>query len=80
MKWQPIETAPKDGSDVLVSCANGRRMVACWNSGLNHWVWASWSEDSLLRSLVCMPTYWSPLPDPPKTEDPCSLDNLEFEL
>lgn len=31
MKWQPIETAPKDGGDILVVDANGNQYVAWWD-------------------------------------------------
>lgn len=58
-KWQPIETAPRDGRRVLV-CSEGRHMfVAFWDS--KYWGWRV-SRDSV---VAADPTHWQPLPDPP---------------
>ena len=79
MEWQPIETAPKDGT-----------LIILWNStkGLNRAYFGSWRvdsseehlEDSSLAnwfddsyddfslgysSLPLNPTHWMPLPPPP---------------
>lgn len=72
--WQPIETAPKDGSYVLVypgiwtgvSCS-----VARWNEGKckktprPYWDRLD-SYGSILRNRQYKPTHWQPLPEPPK--------------
>lgn len=55
MNWQPIETAPKDGTIVLVY-ANVVFMATRLNG-----VWRKWSSD-----LILTPTYWMPLPEPPQ--------------
>lgn len=81
--WQPIETAPRDGSAILVhrdiwpgtpsgrseECNNHNTYVASW--------WANQRGDS--GSWVCYmdmisdpecpiePTHWMPLPAPPAT-------------
>jgi hypothetical protein len=70
--WQPIETAPKDGTRVLVY--NGKQRgyhtveedigVAEWSPCMGVYCWAS---------IACCdgvsyydPTHWMPLPEPPK--------------
>ena len=59
--WKPIETAPKDGTDVLVfydgiiTVAHCRRMY--------------WHLDFFLGcdpDPPSSPTHWMPLPEPPK--------------
>ena len=62
MDWQPIETAPKDGT-VVLGC--------CYLDYLNEWIIvcvkffkgqfvASWNN-----SDDADPTHWQPLPKPP---------------
>lgn len=59
--WQPIETAPKDGTRVLVNShwmdATGKRL------GVEI---AHWREEGYWQCLERQPTHWMPLPDPPK--------------
>ena len=56
-KWQPIETAPKDGSEFIVYCPPAH--------GLNHIVSVcAWHEDA--GFCVCElrePKFWTPLPN-----------------
>lgn len=66
--WQPIETAPKDGADILVTMTH--------NDGLGGWIthmWVdSWSEEypwpeyERRIDLLGHPTHWMALPAPPK--------------
>lgn len=70
--WQPIETAPKDGTSVLLlfkGCAI-EALWECvdsgdWESGLQpSYYWSSkfdWFDDGT------EPTHWMPLPNPPAT-------------
>jgi len=57
--WQPIETAPRDGTVVLVSYGNrqdtGSVIAARVKPG-----WQSWS--SVPGDYTCKPTHWMPLP------------------
>lgn len=66
--WQPIETAPKDGRDILVSgCSCGPPVrIACWGTGRylgrvkgREWGWVDHPGHT------CDPTHWMPLPAPP---------------
>lgn len=68
--WQPIETAPRDGSRILLRCGNtvteGRwvqeidpgavQFVDCWQTFAAGRVRADW------------PDRWQPLPPPPEAE------------
>jgi len=66
--WQPIETAPRDGTAIL----------AAWNMLYKAKRWTvqpvvflyggwlhSWDED---EELPLEPTHWMPLPQPPNEE------------
>ena len=57
-EWQPIETAPKDGTDVLVWCG-GAMFIACMDVG-------RWFFDRTDHSVKPIPTHWMPLPKPPE--------------
>lgn len=63
-EWRPIETAPKDGRDILV-CA------VCQTTGEVLWgvatadpdrLWLWWKPQD---EPAKWPTHWQPLPDPP---------------
>lgn len=56
--WQDIETAPKDGTPVLVSIPEAILIVAEWYSIPN----GAWHSAG--RRLA-EPTHWMPLPAPP---------------
>lgn len=63
MTWQPIETAPKDGTPILIAQENVGAIR-----------WAVWSEgffrDGIIeaggRMSLPRPTHWMPLPEPPQ--------------
>ena len=57
-EWQPIDTAPKDGTDVLVWCG-GAMFIACMEVG-------RWFFDRTDYSVKPLPTHWMPLPAPPE--------------
>lgn len=63
MEWQPIETAPKDGTKVLlwddgVTIGEWSENVHPWNDG--NW----WVEGGQVTTQTA--THWMPLPEPPK--------------
>lgn len=62
-KWQPIETAPKDGTNILVYSESIGRMIAWYK--FNNYPFGDWFN---LRFDIISPTHWMPLPEPPKEE------------
>jgi hypothetical protein len=74
MTWQPIETAPKDGTRILIwDDDEGGYEIGFWSS--NHESWLDndicdgdpgkyWPGD-LLGNTIFEPTHWMPLPEPP---------------
>lgn len=76
--WQPIETAPKDGTAVLVCSAideNGERLspedfmafcqVAAWLSKPFSETWTIYSNLAYDPDVHFTPTHWMPLPEMP---------------
>lgn len=61
--WRPIETAPKDGTDLLLVGGGGRVLnrayIGRWyrHSKPEYWMMMGGGE--------CFPTDWQPLPEPP---------------
>jgi hypothetical protein len=67
-QWQPIETAPKNGTDVLVF-ASGSIYTAYWNMEYNAWM--AHNTKNGLPSFISLKygvTHWMPLPDTPEIE------------
>ena len=73
-EWQPIETAPKDGTRILIYQPEGqwksrrdRRLeyidTAYWHTPGNPEHPGYWCAYVL---CVYRPTHWMPLPEPPK--------------
>ena len=61
--WKPIETAPKDGTEVLV-WGYGQMSVAKFISGV-HGEWKVYTSDGWY-GYDSFPTHWMPLPKPPE--------------
>lgn len=60
MSWQPIETAPKDVTVILVY----DYMPGSLAYRICYWDEKYWKDYS--SGLVIRPTHWMPLPEPPK--------------
>lgn len=62
-EWKPIETAPTDGTKVLIFWAywSAVPFVAYFRHG-------QWIGDEACSDGVDDPTHWMPLPDPPSVE------------
>ena len=52
MMWQPIETAPKDGSFILLATPKGRIADGFWSLVYGVWSWPY---------VMVEPTHWMPL-------------------
>ena len=68
-QWQPIETAPKDGTRVLATwdytwCQSGPHAEVCETNESGEWFY-SYDGDGPQKP----PTHWMPLPAPPKPKD-----------
>lgn len=79
MTWQPIETAPKDGTRVIVGHPEMTSTVSRWGG------WSELRADGSLDNrhlgwtntaamglglLKPQPTHWQPLPAPPQPREP----------
>lgn len=66
--WQPIETAPKDGTWVLIHIYRND-ISAAHQAGVSYSTndEKEWRGRAGLR-FTCEPTHWQPLPDPPREE------------
>lgn len=69
MEWQPIETAPKDGTAILLYCTK-----FYFGSGVYLGSWAGTFFEVCTEGETDFPysddgaTHWMPLPAPPKEE------------
>lgn len=67
MTWQPINTAPKDGTPFLYWDVTGW-CVLRWSDG----AWCSTIECEDIdeqRIEITLPAFWMPLPEPPLIDD-----------
>jgi len=62
--WQPIETAPKDGTCVLLLCPHGQ-YVSWWDTEPIEWWMVSDNKFEPRPIRGAAPTHWQPLPAPP---------------
>ena len=73
-EWQPIETAPRDGTPVLgYRDIDGIMGMVKWIQSATYGEWAG-SWDLVLPSThseidMWWPTHWMPLPEPPQEGD-----------
>ena len=67
--WQPIATAPRDGSPILVCCGPLRFIVRWWDASEPHgWSLDLGGEDECLVLSPTgpqAPTHWQELPETP---------------
>lgn len=70
-QWHPIETAPKDGTAILVSNERGAwfaKYEPVYQSGYrpeNPWFSLMLNHDHMRTGKPYAPTHWMPLPAPP---------------
>jgi hypothetical protein len=75
--WQPIETAPKDGTEFVAYCEDDEYWLIRWcpNDKEDAVKWAgrgAWcaGKDVGEQVVVSCLTHWQPLPDPPQAVTP----------
>lgn len=75
MNWQPIETAPQDGTCILLSNGHGcfiARYKPVFDSGYrpsNPWYSMMLNHDHIEEPFRYeKATHWQPLPDPPEAK------------
>jgi hypothetical protein len=81
-EWQPIETAPRDGTRVWLFCPWDRWVgSAAWRQNVYHNGEEAWSEDDGESAVLGHdpPTHWMPLPKPPVTSSPIETPNIDDE-
>ena len=64
MEWQQIETAPRDGSNLILWCDGVT--VGSWSANVHPWNDGNWWIDGM--QVTGNPTHWMPLPEPPKEQ------------
>jgi hypothetical protein len=78
LPWQPIETAPKDGSEIVLWCAKSKSLIVkcCWSVIRGKWV--EWAIDGFDYLDWCplephdKPTHWLRIIPPPASDHRCS--------
>lgn len=70
--WMPIESAPKDGHDILLSglytpfqssCQFAGVFIGAWDVDVEGWMVLG--HDDAGQLIYANPTHWQPLPPPP---------------
>ncbi len=68
MNWKPIDTAPKDGTPIMVAtaCKNAlfKRAIVAWRN--DNWIIGRTSDTGREVPLHCQPTHWQEIDDLPK--------------
>jgi hypothetical protein len=74
-EWQPIETAPKDGTWILLYCSQQKVAISgMWHvepdlftPDVHEPGWSDWVSDNdyIMWDSGYSPTHWMPLPEPP---------------
>lgn len=76
-EWQPIATAPKNGTAILLTDGYGSTAVARWDDqsfpGVckenSRWAISDWHNDPIHLRGGYRATHWMPLPAPPKGKE-----------
>lgn len=69
MRWQPIETAPKNGSEILVRYGETVSVVHWDEDAAEMYDGVGWRDIGDMGwggTVGLEPTHWTPLPEPPK--------------
>lgn len=72
--WQPIETAPRDGTPIIFGYYDGTVCEGYWmgDPTRNHWGETGWFaiDSDVLTEHPWLPDEWMPFPPPPKKVQP----------
>lgn len=63
-EWQPIDTAPKDGTRVILSWGGKSISGYFLDNSRTATPWAGWSVASMVVRPAGQPTHWQPFPPP----------------
>lgn len=66
-RWQPIETAPKDGTNVVLASSERVTFGRWLDNSQTRWPWEGWitPDGPWGPKATKAPTHWMPLPEPP---------------
>lgn len=65
-QWKPIETAPRDGTQIMLASINADH--SCASSGY----WTNHNGGGWVRRIPWEPNYWMELPQPPQHQQKAS--------
>lgn len=66
MNWQPIETAPMDGTPILGFDGSNMTTIYYWKGRIFPGEWSLCAPGLYAEDDEYLPTHWMPLPEPPK--------------
>ena len=69
-QWQPIETAPKDGTAILVNTGYAHDAWQYVTAHYRNDLWVACCSSSIVR-----PSHWMPLPEPPQALNGAEMRN-----
>lgn len=64
-QWQPIETAPKDGTRVILAWGGKSIGGFFLDNSRSQIPWSGWRTESMVPMPAGQPSHWMPLPPPP---------------
>lgn len=67
-QWQPIETAPLDGTQIDLYAENPKVRIPDCRFDIDSGEWECWFEGKGFLPIDLMFTHWMPLPDAPKKD------------
>lgn len=66
LQWQPIETAPKDGTLIILGGGEFQRPVFAWWTPRGYW---AGDQRGLYEAIPYKATHWMPPPPEPETSE-----------
>lgn len=73
-EWLPIESAPKDGTFIILYASHNEPPVSIGYYEDDGELWAGaasqvwWMVEADIMPSACRPTHWMPLPKPPEAQ------------